>query len=281
MDNCIIFLIAFVIISSYLFKLKSDTNTKQLLYVFLGLCLIVMFKYHSNNKSNEGFTNPENQNSNETLNSTEQVKPPQNWNEIESVTSDNFKGLKKIVAYLKGVNETDINKEETQRLVRELSSQFNKFEPDKLDNQLSQITTLLTNLQSVSNLTTTPESSESAEDNILENRSLRESQFLQDMEIKKLENELSELNKLYTGYLDNKAKKVYKKIPVYSSCVMEANGTTSTPQKISDYGFETAEQIEKKKEMILQGQGEDPNASPLDKLIKVVNKGGINISLQS
>lgn len=277
MDNCIIILVVFVIATSYLFKLKwSDSSTQQLLYVFLGLLLIIIF----NSYNKEGFVS--NNSNNVTINKSDSdtvVTPPSNWNDIETVTSDNFTGIKKIVAYLKGLNETDVNKVETQKLVTDLSAQFNKFEPSKLEYQLSQITTLLNNLQNVSSLTTTPEAKESSEENILESKSIKESQFLQDIEINKLESELSELQKLYDNFKDKEAKKVFKKIPVYSSCVMEANGSMSKndPKNIA---FETAENIKSKRE-IITGQSEDPNATPIDKLLQAINQGGVNISLQS
>lgn len=266
MNNCIILLVAFVLISSYLFKLKwNNASSQQLLYVFLGLLLIIIFKNYY--KEREGFE----------TNNTVTEKAPANWNQIESVTADNFMGLKKIVAYLKGMNETDIDKEETKQMVSNLSDQFGRFEPDKLEHQLSQITTLLNNLQNVSSLTTTPEAKESVEENILESKSIKESQFLQDIEIKKLETELQELEKLYTNFKEKEAKKVYKKIPVYSSCVMEANGTTTKndPQNIK---FETPEQIKKKNEMVT-GQFDDPNATSIDKLLQTINQGGISINL--
>lgn len=277
MDNCIIILVVFVIATSYLFKLKwSDSSTQQLLYVFLGLLLIIIF----NSYNKEGFVS--NNSNNVTINKSDTdtvVTPPSNWSDIETVTSDNFTGIKKIVAYLKGLNETDVNKVETQKLVTDLSAQFNKFEPSKLEYQLSQITTLLNNLQNVSSLTTTPEAKESSEENILESKSIKESQFLQDIEINKLESELSELQKLYDNFKDKEAKKVFKKIPVYSSCVMEANGSMSKndPKNIA---FETAENIKSKRE-IITGQSEDPNATPIDKLLQAINQGGVNISLQS
>ena len=164
----------------------------------------------------------------------------------------------------------------------ELSSQFKRFDSSKLDFQLSQITTLLNNLQNVSNMTPTPESKEDAEDNILENRSIKESQFLQDIEIKGLESELSELQKLYTGYLDTEAKKNYKKIPVYSSCVMEANGSTSTCKpKVDNFGFETPEQMERKKALVSGKLKTDPATEAITKLVKSIGDGGVTVSMTS
>jgi hypothetical protein len=277
MDICIILLVAFVIGSSYLLKIKwLDSNNKQLLYVFAGILIIIIMKNYYQ-KYIEHF-----EEENNTLNTTiseiaEQTT--QDWDKIQTVTSDNFQGLKQIVGHLKGMSEEDLNKKESQKLLKNLSDQFNRFEPSKLDYQLSQITTLLNNLQNVSNLTPTPDAKESTEENILENRSIKESQFLQDIEIKNLENELGELQKLYTGYLDKEAKKTYKKIPVYSSCVMEANGTTSKTQpKTDNFEFETPEQIKRKQTQIY---GETEDLSSIDKLIKSVSQGGINISMQS
>ena len=298
MNNCIILLVVFVIVTSYLFKYKwSDPSTQQLLYVFLGLLIIILFKYNSNN--NEGFADNTTTTSNSvtsnsvtsnsvtsnnvtsnnvTSNSNSADKDPANWQKIENITADNFSGLKKIVSYLKGINETDVNKAETQKIVADLSNQFGAFDPAKLEYQLSQITTLLNNLQNVSSLTTTPDVKESSEENILESKSIKESQFLQDIEIKKLENELTELQKLYTNFKDKEAKKVYKKIPIYSSCVMEANGTTTKQPSQVDFEDESAVQT---KLQMLTGVTEDPNATPIEKLIKAINQGGIDISLHS
>jgi hypothetical protein len=277
MDTCIILLVAFVIGSSYLLKIKwLDSNNKQLLYVFAGILLIIIMKnyYQRYIEHFEEKNNTLNTTVNEMSNQT-----TQDWDKIQTITSDNFQGLKQIVAHLKGMSEEELNKKEAQQLLKSLSDQFSRFEPSKLDYQLSQITTLLNNLQNVSNLTPTPDAKESGEENILENRSIKESQFLQDIEIKNLENELGELQKLYTGYLDKEAKKTYKKIPVYSSCVMEANGTTTKCQpKTDNYELETPEQINNKQ---AQMYGELDEVSPIDKLIKSVAQGGITISMQS
>ena len=284
MDNCIIILMVFIIISSYLFKIKwTDPNTQQLLYVFGGLLIIIIMKQYY---LTETFVDNENQtaNNNTTLGELS-VTPtedelPQDWSQIQSVTSNNFSGLKKILTYLKGIDEQDLNKEETQNLIKQLSLQFNKFEPAKLDHQLSQITTLLQNLQNVSSLTTTPNTDDTKEDNILENKSIRESQFLQDTEIQNLENEVTELQKIYSNYLEKEAKKNYKKIPVYSSCVMEANGSTSKSET-TNFGFETAKQLKRKQQLITGEPEKDPENQSLNKLIKSISEGGISIAMSS
>lgn len=290
MNNCIILLVALVIVSSYLLNVKwFSPATQQLLYVFAGLLLIIILKTYYEAEI-ENFTAA---NNTPTLNTPvaanddglpidNAVPIEQDWSQIQSVTSDNFQGLKQIVAYLKGLDDKDLGKEEAQRLLKQLSSQFNRFDSSKLDYQLSQITTLLNNLQNVSNMTPTPESKEDAEDNILENRSIKESQFLQDIEIKGLEKELSELQQLYTGYLDTEAKKNYKKIPVYSSCVMEANGSTTTCKpKVDDFGFETPEQIERKKQLASGKLKENPATAAITKLVKTIGDGGVTISMTS
>lgn len=279
MDSCIILLVALVIASSYLYNIKwFSPATKQLLYVFAGILLIITLKTHY--ESQENFSNPPDNNNGLPAANDAAEKPLQDWNQIQSVTNDNFQGLKQIVAYLKGLDEKDLEKEEAQRLLRELSSQFGRFDSSKLDYQLSQITTLLTNLQNVSNITPTPEADENAEDNILENRSIKESQFLQDIEIKGLEKELAELQMLYAGYMEKEAKKDFKKIPVYSSCVMEANGSTTTcNSKVNDFGYETPEQIKRKKALASGSINEDPSKAALNKLIKSISEGGVTVSM--
>ena len=281
MDSCIILLVALVIASSYLYNIKwFSPATQQLLYVFAGILLIITLKTHY--ESQENFENSANAPNNNGLPVADNAAdtPKQDWSQIQSVTKDNFQGLKQIIAYLKGLDETDLEKEEAQRLLGELSSQFGKFDSSKLDYQLSQITTLLTNLQNVSNITPTPEADENAEDNILENRSIKESQFLQDIEIKGLEKELAELQMLYTGYLDKEAKKDFKKIPVYSSCVMEANGSTSTCNpKVNDFGFESPEEMKRKKALASGSINQDPSKTALNKLIKTISEGGVTVSM--
>lgn len=273
MDNCIIFLIALILASSYLYNVKSfSPGTRQLLYIFAGLLLIIILKTHYESKEN--FSDPNNK-------LPETPKQQQDWEQIQTVTSDNFQGIKQIIAYLKGLSQQDLEKEEAQRLLKDLSAQFNQFDASKLDYQLSQITTLLNNLQNVSNITSTPEVGESTENNILENRSIKESQFLQDIEIKALEKELDELQILYTGYLDKEAKKNYKKIPVYSSCVMEANGSTSNNNtKVDNYEYETPEQI-KRKQLLTNSSLNGSDNESINKLIKTISDGGITVSMSS
>lgn len=279
MDNCIVILVALILASSYLFKVKwTNPNTQQLLYVFAGLFLIIiMQKYYLTDTENFENNTPSNNITNENEN-----KSSHNWENISTVTSDNFKGLKQIMGYLKGLSEEDINKEETQRLIASLTSKFNKFEPSQLDNQLTQITTLLQNLQNVSGLTGVPDSKDAKEENILESRSINESQFLQDIEIKNLEREINELQKIYNGYQEKEAKKNYKKIPVYSSCVMEANGsTTKCNTGPSEIGFETEQQQNQKLKLTGMDvkEEEDPTNNAIQKLIKSIAEGGISVNM--
>jgi hypothetical protein len=299
MDNCIIILVAILLVSSYVFQKSKDTHTNQLLYVIFGLGVIIAMKHFYGHNTPENF---ENNNQVTATGATgvgvtgvgvtgvgvgigvEEQKPNvQNWNNIQAVTSDNFTGLKKILSYLKGVEEADLDKEETKKIINELTQQFNKFQPEQLDHQLTQITTLLQNLQNVSNLTGVPEPKESKDENILEKRSIKESQFLQDFEIKKLEKEIDELQKLYTTYVDKKVEKTYKKIPIYSSCVMEANGTTSTCQpNLSNIALQTDAQKEHNQALVVSGGSEvDPVSQSIDKLIKTISDSGISISMQS
>lgn len=273
MDNCIIILVVIIVISSYLFKLKefNDANTHQLLYIVAGIFLVVTLQYLYGRKNDDKYV--------EKFADGNDNKPPEHdWDTVDHVTHKNFEGIKNILNYLKNVQETDLDKEETQKILDELRQKFDKFKPAELDHQISQITSLLENLQNVSSLTQTPNAKETTEDNILENRSIKESQFLQDVEIKNLEKELQELQKLYTEHLENEAKKTYKKIPVYTSCVMEANGTTTTCPNKGGIAFTDAQPGQSANS---NDDGSDQTSQAINKLIKSISKGGISVSLAS
>ena len=291
MDNCVIILVAILLVSSYIFQKSKDSYTNQLLYVIGGLAIIIVMKqyYAKNVKNMESFENI-NSLADATVKAVlnEQTTTPpktQDWDKIQAVTSDNFSGLKKILAYLKGIDEADLDKEETKKLITGLSQQFNRFQPEQLDHQLTQIVTLLQNLQNVSNLTGVPNAKESKEENILEKRSIKESQFLQDFEIKKLEKEIDELQKLYTTYVDTKVEQTYKKIPIYSSCVMEANGTTSTCQpSSSNIALQTEKGLQNMPHndpSMIVSEEHNPMSDSINKLIKSISDSGISISMQS
>lgn len=182
-------------------------------------------------------------------------------------TSDiDFESLKSIVSYLKGVSPSDATQPENEKLLSDLQNKFGNFDPQKLEDQMNQINNLLSNLQNISGLIRDPEQTVTAGDetSILETRNIRESQLMQDMEIKSLEEDLAKLQTLYKNVSDAKVQREYKKIPVYSSCVMEADGSMSRTDAA---------------EKVVVAEESTTDTDTVEKIIQDIAKGGISISL--
>lgn len=184
--------------------------------------------------------------------------------EKEGFEDINFESLKSIASYLKGITPSDVS--ENEKLLTDLQNKFGDFDPQKLQDQMNQINNLLSNLQNISGLIRDPEQTVAAGEDasILETRNIRESQLMQDMEIKSLEKELANLQTLYKSVSDAKIQKEYKKIPVLSSCVMEADGSISQTDT---------------SETTVLANNDIKTSKTVEEIIQDIAQGGISISL--
>lgn len=234
----IILIIGLLVLSK---ELKGqDKCTSYILAAILAcICIYYIYKHQNHNSTNlEGFND----------------------------TSDvDFDSLKSIVSYLKGVTPADATRPDNEKLLSDLQNKFDSFDPQKFQDQMDKINNLLSNLQNISGLIRDPEQTVMAGDetSILETRNIRESQLMQDMEIKSLESDLANLQTLYKSVADTKVQKEYKKIPVFSSCVMEADGSIS--QSDTSESVVIADDV--------------TNTNTVEKIIQDIAKGGISISL--
>ena len=287
MDNCILVIVFLLIATSYIYKFKLDKNVQQLLYVFVGLVLIITLKtIYDKNQPAEHFFN---------INQASLVGVPPDSTEPPQETSlNNIKNIEEkggtlhqIFSYLKGVPQSQVIGEENTQTLDDIKKMLAGVDTSTFEKQLSQIVIMLQNLKdshSIGSESTTVKGD--VKDSVLENRSIRESQFLQDVELRKLERELDELQKLYSEHLKEESQKTYKKIPVYSSCVMEANGTTTACGKPDGYDVETEKEVKQKLDRIGQITEPDMDEQPsgsndaIRELVRTINEGGIKISLQ-
>ena len=208
-----------IIAFSFLFTLKETKYLNhQLLFVVMALVVILFYKilYYNNTYNNsynvnnlsEGF-----QNAPERLNNA----------------------ISKIQEFRRSMPDADI--ELTDQQTDKLQEQT-----EEINKSLNEVKYLLSEFNSGSNVS----KEQGTGKDPIGSLNLNASQIIQDKELDMVEKQLDQVKANLISIENQKKEKKYKKIPVYSSCVVsEANGSYSVEQPgsgniVSDYGSQVS-----------------------------------------
>jgi hypothetical protein len=180
-------------------------NNLKLLIGILTLIILILLGlvYYYWNKCNENFENPTQDPLSQHINTTDETIKKLNVfsknipQAEQTTTSEDLQNLNNL-------------KNELMTEIQELNVAFKKV----LENQSK------ASSQSTETSSEVPQSS-----TLLESADIRATQMMQDLHIQKLKDRLAKLKNMYHAHREATSRKVYNKIPVYSSCIIaEASG---------------------------------------------------------